>query len=136
MKTYKLILCRHGESAWNKLNKFTGWTNVSLSDYGIKQTIKSSHILKNNDLIPKKILTSKLIRSINSAEIFKDILKVKKNINSYIDLNERHYGMLEGMNREEASKKYGSKIIQNIRQDYYLVPYIINNKPLIDNNNL
>ena len=54
MKTYKLILCRHGESAWNKLNKFTGWTNVSLSDYGIKQTIKSSHILKNNDLILKK----------------------------------------------------------------------------------
>jgi 2,3-bisphosphoglycerate-dependent phosphoglycerate mutase len=134
MKTYKLILSRHGESIWNKANRFTGWTNISLSNYGIKKTINSSIILKNNDLIPNKILSSKLIRSINSAEIIQNSLKIKKNINSYHELNERHYGMLEGMNREEASKKFGYKTIQNIRQDFYLLPYIINNKPLIIDN--
>lgn len=134
MKTYKLILCRHGESIWNISNRFTGWTNISLSNHGIQKTINSSIILKNNDLIPNKILSSKLIRSINSAEIIKNILKLKKNINTYEQLNERHYGMLEGMNREEASKKFGHQTIQNIRQDFYLLPYIINNKPLIIDN--
>ena len=134
MKTYKLILSRHGESIWNKANRFTGWTNISLSNYGIKKTINSSYLLKNNDLIPNKILSSKLIRSLASAEIIQNSLKIKKNINSYHELNERHYGMLEGMNREEASKKFGYQTIQNIRQDFYLLPYIINNKPLIIDN--
>ena len=134
MKTYKLILSRHGESIWNKANRFTGWTNISLSNHGIQKTINSSIILKNNDLIPNKIISSKLIRSINSAEIIQNSLKIKKNINTYEQLNERHYGMLEGMNREEASKKFGYQTIQNIRQDFYLLPYIINNKPLIIDN--
>ena len=133
IKKLKLIICRHGQSIWNKENKFTGWTNIHLTNYGIQQTIKTTHILKNNNIIPNKIISSKLIRSIHSAEIIRNILNIPKNICTFEELNERHYGMLEGMNRNEASQKYSFSNINNIRQDFYLLPYIINNKLIIYN---
>ena len=129
IKKLKLIICRHGQSIWNKENKFTGWTNINLTNYGIQQSIKTAHVLQNN-IIPNKIISSKLIRSIHSAEIIRNKLKIEKNISTFEELNERHYGMLEGINRNEASQKYGHSNMNNIRQDFHLLPYIMNNKPV------
>lgn len=134
MKNFKLIICRHSESIWNKKNCFTGWSNIALTKKGCQDSLKSAYILKKNNIIPNRILTSKLIRSINTSEIIKDTLKIENKIESTWKLNERNYGMLEGMNRDIASKKYGAKNIKNIRQKFYYMPYIINNKVIMDNN--
>ena len=93
-------------------------------------------ILKNNKLIPNKIHTSKLIRSINTSEIINNELNISNRIESSWRLNERHYGILEGMNRDEANNLYTKSRIQSIRKKFYHMPYIINNEVIIDNNNL
>lgn len=134
MSCLKLIITRHGESIWNKANKFTGWSNINMNKNGIKQSIKSANILYKNNLKPNSILTSKLIRSINTAEIIKDTLKIDNKIQYSWKLNERHYGMLEGMNREDAYAIYGKNNIKNIRENFFLLPYIINNTPVYDTN--
>ena len=140
MNNFKLLICRHGESIWNKNNKFTGWSNINLTKKGRKQAIKKSLILKNNNIIPNKILTSKLIRSIDTSEIIKYNLNknsnIDLNINTYWRLNERHYGILEGINRNDAYIKYGKENIENIRKKFYYMPYIINNENIIDNGSL
>ena len=140
MNNFKLLICRHGESIWNKNNKFTGWSNINLTTQGRKQALDKSIILKNNNLIPNKILTSKLIRSINTSEIIKNDLNKKENknliINTHWQLNERHYGMLDGMDRNAACIKYGKNNIENIRKNFYYMPYIINNENVIDNGSL
>ena len=136
MKNYKLIISRHGESIWNKSNKFTGWTNIGLTQNGRHQAYKKSLILKYNKLIPNRIHTSKLIRSINTSEIINKELNISNKIETSWRLNERHYGIFEGMNRDEACKIYSKEKIQSIRKKFYHMPYIINNQIVIDNNHL
>ena len=133
MKNLKLIISRHGESIWNKKNKFTGWTNINLSGNGVAQTLNKSNILQKNNLLPKQIYSSKLIRSINTAEIIKNKLEINNYIHTAWELNERHYGMLEGMDRNLAKEKYGNDKINLIRKNFYSLPYIINNEVIIDN---
>lgn len=128
----KLIITRHGESLWNNLNKFTGWSNIDLTNYGRKQAFKTSLILKKNNLIPNTIFTSKLIRSINTAEIIRGNIDINLDLISSWRLNERNYGMLDGFNREEAYKKYGKSNIEKIRKNFFLMPYIIDNKLIHD----
>jgi 2,3-bisphosphoglycerate-dependent phosphoglycerate mutase len=136
MNNFKLLICSNGESIWSKSNKFTGWSNINLTSIGMKQAFKKTIILKNNNLIPNKILTSKLIRSINTSEIIKNNIKKDFHTNTYWQLNERHYGMFDGMNRNDAYEKYGKNNIENIRKNFYNMPYIINNENIIDNDYL
>lgn len=128
----KLIITRHGESLWNNLNKFTGWSNIDLTTHGRKQAFKTSLILKKNKLIPDTIITSKLIRSINTAEIIKNNTNINLELISSWRLNERNYGMLDGLNREDAYKKYGKSNIEKIRKNFFLMPYIINDNIIYD----
>ena len=139
MKYSRLIITRHGQSIWNKENKFTGWSDIELTSKGILKSHELSNKLINNNLIPNKIYTSELIRSIKTSEIIKENLLKNTNKND-IDitkswrLNERNYGILEGVNRDEACKLYGKENINNIRKKYYYMPYIRNNKAIVDNN--
>jgi len=134
MTNLKLILMRTSESLWSRQNKFIGWNNIELSYYGAKQSHKSSFILKNNNLIPNTIFSSKLTRSIQHAETIRQLLKIEKPINTSWYLNDRHYGILEGLNKEEAITKFGYDNIYQMLNKYYKIPYIINDKVVTDNN--
>ena len=133
MKKFNLIITRHSESIWNKTNRFTGWSNIDLTKKGYKDSLNTALILKKNKILPNRILASELIRSKNTAEIIKNTLEIENKIETSWRLNERHYGILDGMDRDEAIQKYGKENIKNIRQKFYYMPYINDNKALINN---
>ena len=106
----KLVLIRHGQSTWNSQNKFTGWVDVELSDKGISEAKKSAKLIKESNLIFDLFYTSYLKRAINTLEIILEILsESKKNYHKAWQLNERHYGSLTGLNKEETKKKLGEE---------------------------
>ena len=123
----KLILVRHGESIWNKLNLFTGWTDVDLSETGIKEAINAGNLLKNEDF--DICFTSVLKRAIETANNILNITN-KTNIKMIQDwhLNERHYGALQGLNKQETTQKYGEDQVKLWRRSYNIKP------PLLDEN--
>ncbi|SVE56706.1 uncharacterized protein METZ01_LOCUS509560, partial [marine metagenome] len=124
----KLILIRHGESQWNFLNKFTGWTDIELNDNGIKEAkFSAKQILKENIVI-NTIYTSLLKRSTHTAEIIADIINFdKKNIQYNWRLNERHYGALQGLNKSETAEKYGEDQVHIWRRSYDVAPPLLSN---------
>ena len=122
----RLILLRHGESEWNLLNQFTGWTDVGLTEDGIKEAkFSAKQILKENIVI-NTIYTSLLKRSIHTTEIIADIINFdKKNIQYNWRLNERHYGALQGLNKSETAEKYGEDQVQIWRRSYDVAPPLL-----------
>ena len=104
----KLVLIRHGESEWNKLNLFTGWTDVGLSDKGVIEANEAGFSLKENEFDFDVCYCSYLKRAINTLNIVLErmdrqwlpVIKTWK-------LNERHYGALQGLNKAETAEKYG-----------------------------
>ena len=118
-----LVLLRHGESEWNLLNKFTGWTDVGLTENGIDEAkFSGEQILKQNFTIDT-IHTSLLVRAIHTAEIVSDIIGFdKKNIKYDWRLNERHYGALQGLNKSETATKYGEDQVHIWRRSYDIPP--------------
>lgn len=134
-KTGKIILCRHGESIWNKQNRFTGWSNISLTDKGIQQSHNIFKKLKYNNLTPDIIYTSKLKRAIYTSLLIRQNFENTPDIKTRIELNERHYGELEGVNRDYAKSIYGNENIKNIREKLEYLPIFKNNIPLIDYEN-
>ena len=105
----KLILVRHGQSIWNKENKFTGWTDVELSKEGIIEAKTAGKILKNNGYHFDLAYTSVLKRSIDTLNYIFDELGEKALVEYSWKLNERHYGALQGLNKNEIKKKYGEQ---------------------------
>lgn len=104
----KLILVRHGESTWNKLNLFTGWTDVDLTDKGVKEALEAGRVLSENNFKPSIVFTSYLKRAIKTMNIMlesmnMDYLPIEKSWR----LNEKHYGALQGLNKIETVEKYG-----------------------------
>ena len=122
----QLILLRHGESEWNLLNQFTGWTDVDLTENGIQEAqFAANKILQENILI-NTIYTSLLIRSTHTAEIIADIINFnKKNIQYNWRLNERHYGALQGLNKSETATKYGEEQVHIWRRSYDTAPPLL-----------
>lgn len=142
----KLILVRHGQSIWNLQNRFTGWTDVPLSEKGVKEAKQAGKKLKNYklDLAFTSTLTRahdtlfKIIEENGNIETYKIIHKSPKNwYNHYtknkedkksIDiiisekLNERFYGDLQGLNKEETAKKYGKEQVHLWRRSYDIAP--------------
>jgi 2,3-bisphosphoglycerate-dependent phosphoglycerate mutase len=119
---YKLILVRHGESIWNLENKFTGWTDVELSKNGIKEAIEAGKVLKEKGYTFDIAYTSVLKRA---NDTLKYILKeLNENIPIYYSykLNERHYGALQGLNKDETKKEYGEKQVQLWRRSATVRP--------------
>ena len=116
-----LILLRHGESQWNLENRFTGWVDIDLSEKGRKEAEEAGKKLK--DFKIDKAYTSVLKRAINTLDIA--MKAAGKNGMSVIRdqaLNERHYGDLQGLNKEETAKKYGNEQVKIWRRSYDIAP--------------
>lgn len=123
MNTLKLVFVRHGESQWNQENRFTGWVDIDLSDKGYNEAKHAGKLLKNNGFIFDYGYTSVLKRAIHTLWIILDQLNqawlpIKKSW----QLNERHYGALQGLNKDEAAKKYGYATLQKWRRSFDSIP--------------
>ena len=105
----KLVLVRHGESIWNLENKFTGWTDVGLSERGIKEAKDAGKVLKEKGYTFDIAYTSFLTRAKDTLDYILKEMKINIPIESSWRLNERHYGALQGLNKAETKDKYGEK---------------------------
>ncbi|MCB2294971.1 2,3-diphosphoglycerate-dependent phosphoglycerate mutase [Clostridium algoriphilum] len=113
----KLVLIRHGESDWNKENRFTGWTDVDLSENGLIEARKAGQILKKNGYIFDLAYTSVLKRAIRTLWIVlheMDLMWIP--VYKSWKLNERHYGALQGLNKAETAQKYGDEQVHKWRR--------------------
>jgi 2,3-bisphosphoglycerate-dependent phosphoglycerate mutase len=119
----KLVLLRHGESIWNRENRFTGWTDVDLSRRGIKEAQKAGQVLKEEGYTFDVAFTSVLKRAIRTLWIVLDEMDLMW-IPVYRSwrLNERHYGALQGLNKAETAAKYGEKQVLIWRRSYDVRP--------------
>lgn len=119
----QLVLVRHGQSQWNAENKFTGWIDIDLSEAGIKEAEVAGEKLKASGVRWIKAHTSRLKRAQKTLDI---ILKIcgQPNLPIWIDsaLNERHYGDLQGLNKDEMRKKFGDEQVHIWRRSYDVPP--------------
>ena len=120
---YKVVLLRHGESIWNKENLFTGWTDVDLSEKGIKEAHEAGKIMKKENYIFDIAFTSVLKRAVRTLDIVLDEMDLMwiPVIKSW-RLNERHYGALQGLNKAETAEKYGNEQVMLWRRSYDVPP--------------
>jgi 2,3-bisphosphoglycerate-dependent phosphoglycerate mutase len=119
----KLVLVRHGESEWNKLNLFTGWTDVDLSDKGHEEAKAAGEILKKEGYDFDICYTSYLKRAIHTLNHILD--SMDRNWLPVVkawELNERHYGALQGLNKSETAEKYGEDQVKIWRRSYDIKP--------------
>ena len=118
-----LILVRHGQSQWNLENKFTGWVDVPLTDNGRVEARRAGELIKPLGITFDVAYTSVLVRANETLSIILEILG-QKNIPVIKDkaLNERHYGKLQGLNKEETAKKYGEEQVKIWRRSYDVAP--------------
>ena len=106
----KIVLLRHGESAWNKENRFTGWTDVDLTEKGVAEAVRAGELLAEKGFRFKKAYTSYLKRAVKTLDcvldrLDQDWIPVEKSWR----LNEKHYGQLQGLNKAETAAKYGDE---------------------------
>ncbi len=120
---YKLVLIRHGESVWNKENRFTGWTDVDLSERGVEEAHRGGKQLRESGYIFDLAYTSVLKRAIRTLWIVLDEMDQMwiPVINSW-RLNERHYGALQGLNKAETAAKFGDQQVLVWRRSYDVPP--------------
>ena len=118
----KLVLVRHGQSVWNLENKFTGWTDVDLSENGIIEAHEAGKLLKENNYTFDIAYTSVLKRANHTLDIILEELGLNIPINYSWRLNERHYGALQGLNKDETRKKYGDEQVKLWRRSYDITP--------------
>ena len=119
----KLVLLRHGESQWNLENRFTGWTNVDLTEKGEAEARESGKLLKEEGFQFDVAHTSLLMRANRTMEICLDEMGEDNILIKYNwRLNERHYGALQGLNKAETAKKYGDKQVLIWRRSYSTPP--------------
>lgn len=116
------MLLRHGESVWNKENRFTGWTDVELSDKGVVEAKQAGGILKDKNFTFDIAFTSVLERAIRTLEIVLDENGKEVPIIKSWRLNERHYGALQGLNKADTAQQYGEKQVAIWRRSYAVAP--------------
>lgn len=119
----KLILIRHGESQWNKLNLFTGWTDVDLTENGCKEAFEAGKLLKKEGFKPEICFTSYLKRAVKTLNnvldaMDMDYLPVQKSWR----LNEKSYGAIQGLNKAETAEKYGDEQVKLWRRSFDVQP--------------
>ncbi len=120
---HKIVLLRHGESIWNLENRFTGWTDVDLSDKGIQEAHQAGRLLKAEGYLFDVAFTSVLKRAIRTLWIVldeMDLMWIPVEISWR--LNERHYGALQGLNKKETAEKYGLEQVHAWRRSYDVPP--------------
>ena len=119
-----ILLIRHGQSEWNKLNLFTGFKNIELSEQGIEEANKAGQNFKNLDIKFNIVFTSELKRAQETAKIILqnldqwDFLNNEGKIISNTNLNERDYGDLTGLNKKETAEKFGEEQVHKWRRGY------------------
>ncbi|MFN3194769.1 MAG: 2,3-bisphosphoglycerate-dependent phosphoglycerate mutase [Chlorobiota bacterium] len=116
----KLVCIRHGQSLWNKENKFTGWVDIDLSEQGKEEAKKAAELLKEYKF--DVVFTSVLKRAINTANIILEYNSSKPTIVRDKALNERHYGDLQGLNKAEIGEKVGAEQLHIWRRSYDVAP--------------
>ena len=120
---YKLVLIRHGESIWNLENRFTGWTDVDLTDTGIAQAKQAGKLLKEAGFEFDVAYTSVLKRAIRTLWLALDEMdRTWLPVMKHWRLNERHYGALQGLNKGETAKKFGDEQVMIWRRSYDTPP--------------
>ena len=119
----KLVLLRHGESQWNLENRFTGWTNVDLTEKGEEEARKAGELLNQESIKFNVVHTSLLKRANRTMEICIDEMGLS-NVSKKFDwrLNERHYGSLQGLNKAETAEKHGDEQVLIWRRSYDVRP--------------
>ncbi len=122
-----LILVRHGQSEWNLENKFTGWVDVELAPQGKLEACKAGEFIKKLNLEIKHFYTSYQLRSIDTLKLILNTIRVKpNNIIKAWQLNERHYGSLTGLNKDEMKKKLGEDEVHKFRRSWDNPPTPLN----------
>lgn len=119
----KIVFIRHGQSEWNLENRFTGWTDVELSENGLIEARKAGRILKENNFSFDVAYSSVLKRSIRTLWIVlheMDLMYIP--VHKCWKFNERHYGALQGLNKEETAKKYGDEQVHIWRRSINTSP--------------
>ena len=107
---YKLVMMRHGESEWNRENRFTGWTDVDLTESGVAEAHRAGHLLKERGYRFDLAFTSVLKRAIKTLDAaLEEIDQLWIPVEKHWRLNERHYGALQGKNKLEAVEKFGEQ---------------------------
>lgn len=119
----RLVLVRHGQSVWNKENRFTGWKDVTLSEQGVSEAIKAGKVLKDEGYKFKLAYTSYLTRAIKTLWlILEEMDSMWIDVEKSWRLNEKHYGTLQGLNKIETAEKYGADMVQLWRRSFDTPP--------------
>lgn len=123
---HKLVLIRHGESEWNKENRFTGWKDVDLSEKGVGEAHAAGKLLKEEGFVFDEAYTSVLKRAIRTLWIILDEMDLMwiPETKSWL-LNERHYGALQGLNKTETAAQYGEEQVLIWRRSYDIPPGLL-----------
>jgi 2,3-bisphosphoglycerate-dependent phosphoglycerate mutase len=119
----KVVLLRHGESVWNRENRFTGWTDVDLTEKGVREALRAGELLKKKGFLFGKAFTSYLKRAVKTLngvldKLDQDWIPVEKDWR----LNEKHYGSLQGLNKSETAQQYGDEQVLIWRRSYDIAP--------------
>jgi len=123
MSSRKLVLVRHGESVWNKENKFTGWTDVDLSPRGVEEAREAGQVLKSEGYMFDVAYTSVLRRAIRTLWIILDEMALMWiPVHTSWRLNERHYGALQGLSKAESARKFSEEQVHLWRRGYEVRP--------------
>lgn len=120
---YKVVLIRHGESIWNARNLFTGWVDCDLSEKGIEEAKEAGKVLKEKGFVFDIAFTSWQKRAIRTTEIVLKEMGIENiQVEKAWQLNERHYGALQGLNKSETARKYGEGIVHTWRRSWKIRP--------------
>lgn len=123
---HKIVLLRHGESEWNKENRFTGWTDVPLSEKGLIEAQSAGKVLKEKGFVFDKAYTSVLKRAIKTLwSVLEEMDLMWIPVENSWKLNERHYGALQGLNKSETAARYGDEQVKIWRRSYETRPPLL-----------
>ena len=115
----QVVFLRHGESLWNQQNRFTGWRDVGLSDTGRREAMRCGRQLKRKGMVFTRVYTSVLLRALQTVWLISEQLDQRWfDIRKAWCLNERHYGALQGLNKDEAVRQYGAEQVFKWRRHY------------------
>ncbi len=122
-ENYRIVFIRHGESQWNKENRFTGWTDVDLCDTGVNEALDCGRRLRENNFSFDVCHTSLLKRAIKTWNYVAEETNLHSiTVKKHWRLNERHYGALQGLNKSETAEKHGEEQVQIWRRSYDIRP--------------
>jgi 2,3-bisphosphoglycerate-dependent phosphoglycerate mutase len=130
--TFQFLIARHGESIWNKENRFTGWTDIPITKNGIIQSNELAKTIIKNKIKPYCIFTSELNRAIHTSDIIQKKLKTNIDIHKSWRLNEKSYGDCEGVNRDSLVKHTSKDYVSELRRSFFMIPPKLDNEMKYD----